>query len=106
MADKAKNLKWIIIGIILLVAIIVGAVASIYIDLIWFKSVQYVTVFWKILLTKGVVMLFFAAAFFILSFINLSFARRFCSGVSGGNRPGRVLKDRRFNYLKVYKIFR
>ncbi|MBU4510580.1 UPF0182 family protein, partial [bacterium] len=50
---------------------------SIYIDLIWFKSVQYVTVFWKILLTKGVVMLFFAAAFFILSFINLSFARRF-----------------------------
>ncbi|MCG2821107.1 MAG: UPF0182 family protein [Candidatus Atribacteria bacterium] len=77
MADKVKNLKWIIIGIILLVVIIVGAIASIYIDLIWFKSVQYVTVFWKILLTKGVVMLFFAAAFFIMSFINLSFARRF-----------------------------
>jgi len=77
MVDKAKNLKWIIIGIILLVVIIVGAIASIYIDLIWFKSVQYVTVFWKILLTKGAVMLFFAAAFFILSFINLSFARRF-----------------------------
>ena len=77
MADKAKNLKWIIIGIIFLMVIIVGAIAPIYIDLIWFKSVQYVTVFWKILLTKGVVMLFFAAAFFILSFINLSFARRF-----------------------------
>jgi len=77
MAAKTKNLKWIIIGIILLVVIIVGAIASIYIDLIWFKSVQYVAVFWKILLTKGVVMLFFAAAFFILSFINLSYARRF-----------------------------
>ena len=77
MANKAKNLKWIIIGIILLIVIIVGAIASIYIDLIWFKSVQYVTVFWKILLTKGVVMLFFAAVFFVLSFINLSFARRF-----------------------------
>ncbi|MBU4350077.1 UPF0182 family protein [bacterium] len=77
MVTKTKNLKWIIIGIILLIVIIVGAIASIYIDLIWFKSVQYVTVFWKILLTKGVVMLFFAAAFFILSFINLSFARRF-----------------------------
>ena len=77
MADKAKNLKWIIIGIILLMVIIVGAIASIYIDIIWFKSVQYVAVFWKILLTKGIVMLFFAAAFFILSFINLSFARRF-----------------------------
>ena len=77
MASKTKNLKWIIIGVILLIVIIVGAIASIYIDLIWFKSVQYVAVFWKILLTKGVVMLFFAAAFFILSFINLSFARRF-----------------------------
>jgi uncharacterized membrane protein (UPF0182 family) len=77
MANKVKNFKWIIIGIIFLVVIIVGAIASIYIDLIWFKSVQYITVFWKILLTKGVVMLFFAAAFFTLSFINLSFARRF-----------------------------
>ena len=77
MVAKVKNLKWIIIGIILLIVIIVGAIASVYIDLIWFKSVQYVAVFWKILLTKGVVMLFFAAAFFILSFINLSFARRF-----------------------------
>ncbi len=77
MVTKTKNLKWIIIGIILLVVIIVGAIASVYIDLIWFKSVQYVAVFWKILLTKGVVMLFFAALFFVLSFINLSFARRF-----------------------------
>jgi len=77
MAAKTKNLKWIIIGIIFLMVLIVGAIASVYIDLIWFKSVQFVTVFWKILLTKGVVMLFFAAVFFILSFINLSFARRF-----------------------------
>ena len=77
MVDKAKNLKWIIIGVILLILMAVSGIASIYIDLIWFKSVQYVAVFWKILLTKGIVMLFFAAAFFILSFINLSFARRF-----------------------------
>jgi len=77
MVIKTKNLKWIIIGVILLIVIIVGAIASVYIDLIWFKSVQYVAVFWKILLTKGVVMLFFAVLFFVLSFINLSFARRF-----------------------------
>ncbi|HDK28209.1 MAG TPA: hypothetical protein ENG48_14130, partial [Candidatus Atribacteria bacterium] len=77
MVDKTRNLKWIIIGVILLILMVVSGIASIYIDLIWFKSVQYVAVFWKILLTKGVVMLFFAAAFFILSFINLSFARRF-----------------------------
>ncbi len=77
MVDKAKNLRWIIIGLILLVLIIVSGLASIYIDLIWFKSVQYIAVFWKILLTKGVVMLFFGTLFFVLSFINLSYARRF-----------------------------
>jgi uncharacterized membrane protein (UPF0182 family) len=77
MANKTKNIKWIIIGLILLGLIVVIGIASIYIDLIWFKSVQYIAVFWKILLTKGIVMLFFAAFFFILSFLNLSFARRF-----------------------------
>ncbi len=77
MVNKAKNLRWIIIGLILLVLLVVSGFASIYINLIWFKSVQYIAVFWKILLTKGVVMLFFAAIFFVLSFINLSYARRF-----------------------------
>jgi uncharacterized membrane protein (UPF0182 family) len=56
---------------------IVSGIASIYIDVIWFKSVEFVSIFWKILLTKGVVITFFAALFFILSYINLSFARRF-----------------------------
>lgn len=77
MANKTKNIKWIIIGLILLGLIVVIGIASIYVDLIWFKSEQYIDVFWKILLTKGVVMLFFAAAFFVLSFLNLSYARRF-----------------------------
>jgi len=77
MESRGKNFKWIIIGLILLALLIVSGIASIYIDLIWFKSVQYVTVFLKILLTKGIVILFFAALFFILSFINLSYARRF-----------------------------
>jgi len=77
MANKTKSIKWIIIGLILLGLIVVMGIASIYIDLIWFKSVQYITVFWKILLTKGLVMLFFAAVFFVLSFLNLYYARRF-----------------------------
>ncbi|HBY58006.1 MAG TPA: UPF0182 family protein [Candidatus Atribacteria bacterium] len=77
MVDKTRNLKWVIIGVIILILIIVSGIASIYIDLIWFKSVQYLAVFWKILLTKGLIILFFAAVFFILSFINLSYARRF-----------------------------
>ena len=77
MTAKTKNIKWIIIGIIFLIVIVVGAIASIYIDLIWFKSVQYVTVFWKILLTRGAVIIFFTALFFIISYINLTFARRF-----------------------------
>jgi len=74
--DKRK-FNWPIIGLILLIVMIVSGIASIYIDVIWFKSVEFVSIFWKILLTKGVVIVFFAALFFILSYINLSFARRF-----------------------------
>jgi len=77
MADKTKSIKWIVVGLILLGLIVVMGIASIYIDLIWFKSVQYITVFWKILLTKGLIILFYTAVFFVLSFLNLSYARRF-----------------------------
>jgi len=76
MENKRKfNLP--IIGLILLIVLIVSGIASIYIDVIWFKSLEFVSIFWKILLTKGFVILFFTALFFALSYINLSFARRF-----------------------------
>ncbi|MEA1939311.1 MAG: UPF0182 family protein, partial [Candidatus Caldatribacteriota bacterium] len=76
MIEKRK-FNWFIIGLILLILMIVSGIASIYIEVIWFKSVEFISVFWKILLTKGVVILFFGALFFILSYINLTFARRF-----------------------------
>ena len=72
-----RKFNWPIIGLILLILMIVSGIASIYIDVIWFKSIEFVSIFWKILLTKGIVITFFAALFFILSYINLSFARRF-----------------------------
>ncbi|MCK5767819.1 MAG: UPF0182 family protein, partial [Candidatus Atribacteria bacterium] len=72
-----RKFNWPIIGLILLILMIVSGIASIYIDVIWFKSIEFVSIFWKILLTKGVVIVFFATLFFILSYINLSFARRF-----------------------------
>ena len=76
MVNKRK-FNWPILGLILLIIIIVSGIASIYIDVIWFKSLAFVSVFWKILITKGLVILFFAALFFVLSYINLTFARRF-----------------------------
>jgi len=76
MVNKRK-FNWPILGLILLIILIVSGIASIYIDVIWFKSLAFVSVFWKILITKGLVILFFAALFFVLSYINLTFARRF-----------------------------
>ncbi len=76
MVNKRK-FNWPILGLILLIIIIVSGIASIYIDVIWFKSLAFVSVFWKILITKGIVIFFFAALFFVLSYINLTFARRF-----------------------------
>jgi len=76
MVNKRK-FNWLIIGLILLAVMIISGIASIYIDVIWFKSIEFVSIFWKILLTKGVVIIFFAALFFTFSYINLSFARKF-----------------------------
>jgi len=74
--DKRK-FNWLVIGLIFLGIIIVSGIASIYIDVVWFESVKFVSIFWKILLTKGFVIAFFSALFFTLSYINLSFARKF-----------------------------
>ncbi len=77
MASQKRNLKWIILGGILLILLVIAGIASIYIDVIWFKSIEYASVFWKILITKGLIVLFFASIFFVLSYINLSYVRRF-----------------------------
>jgi len=77
MASQKRNLKWIILGGILLILLVIAGIASIYIDVIWFKSIEYASVFWKILVTKGLIVLFFASIFFVLSYINLSYVRRF-----------------------------
>ncbi len=77
MSNQKKNFKWIILGGLLLIMLVVVGIASIYIDVIWFKSIQYIAVFWKILLTKGLLILLFASIFFILCYINLYYARRF-----------------------------
>ena len=76
MVNKRK-FNWTIIGLILLIFIVVSGIASIYIDIIWFKSIGFISIFWKILLTRGAVIIFFTALFFIISYINLTFARRF-----------------------------
>lgn len=76
MVNKRK-FNWTIIGLILLIFIVVSGIASIYIDIIWFKSVGFISIFWKILLTRGAVIIFFTALFFIISYVNLTFARRF-----------------------------
>ncbi|MBE3127572.1 MAG: UPF0182 family protein [Candidatus Atribacteria bacterium] len=76
MVNKRK-FNWTIIGLILLIFIVVSGIASIYIDIIWFKSIGFISIFWKILLTRGAVIIFFTALFFIISYVNLTFARRF-----------------------------
>ncbi|MGE4412692.1 MAG: UPF0182 family protein [Candidatus Caldatribacteriota bacterium] len=83
MEDKSKDSKKrkIIAGLIILIILVIVFIGRFYIPLIWLTSVNYVSVFWKILLTQFWVGLFFALLFFILSFINFNYARRYAPAI-------------------------
>ncbi len=86
-------MKILIAGLVLLVILFMAFIGRFYIPMIWLKSVGYLSVFWKILLTKFGVGLFFAVVFFILSYVNFNYARRYAPPIQventeqDGDRP-------------------
>lgn len=63
--------------LIILLVIFVGELAYIYGEFLWFRALRYASVFWTILLTKGVVALLFGIFFILITGINVYIARRF-----------------------------
>jgi len=68
---------WLLIGLIFLVFFFFSQLVNLYVDWQWFKSVKYFDVFFKILLTKGALVLALGLIFFAIIYINLVIARRF-----------------------------
>ena len=72
-----KNKKLILlIGLIFLLVLSFGKLANIYGEFLWFKMMTYSSVFWTILLAKGLPGLVFGIIFALIAGLNIYLARK------------------------------
>jgi uncharacterized protein len=77
--NSLKDFKFrgLIVGLVVFLILLIAFIGRFYIPMLWLSSVNYISVFWKILLTQFWVGIFFAVLFFIISFVNFNYARRY-----------------------------
>jgi len=83
----SKIKMWLIGGIVLFIILLIAFIGRFYIPMVWLSSVNYLSVFWKIITTQLGVGIFFAVLFFVLSFINFNYARRFAPPIQVEESP-------------------
>ncbi len=74
-----KRRRWpayVIIAVVLL-AVLFTFMSQFYVDLLWYREVDFASVFWTTLRTKVVLGLVFGVVFFALLYVNLVIVRRF-----------------------------
>ncbi len=81
--NRLKDFKFrgLLAGLIVFFVLLIAFIGRFYIPMVWLSSVNYISVFWKILFTQLWVGVFFAALFFILSFVNFNYARRYAPAI-------------------------
>ena len=83
----SKIKMWLIGGVVLFFILLIAFIGRFYIPMVWLASVNYLSVFWKIITTQLGVGIFFAVLFFVLSFINFNYARRFAPPIQVEESP-------------------
>jgi len=78
---KVFKSRGLLVGLVVFVILLIAFIGRFYIPMVWLSSVNYISVFWKILTTQLGVGIFFAALFFILSFVNFNYARRYAPAI-------------------------
>ena len=70
--------RWpaIVIGTLVLLAILFTLMSQFYVDLLWFREVNYSSVFWTTLRTKSLLGLVFGLVFFAVLYANLLIVRK------------------------------
>ena len=74
----SRQRRWpvIVIGALVLLALLFTFMSQFYVDLLWFREVDYSSVFWTTLRTKFLLGLVFGLIFFVLLYVNLLIVRR------------------------------
>jgi uncharacterized protein len=70
--------RWLLgaIAVIVFLGILLSGLSGFYVDLLWFREVHFVRVFWSVYWSKVVLGVIFGTLFFILLSVNLFIARR------------------------------
>lgn len=89
--DPTTRSKWTIIGVIAAVLIVLSAVAGLYIDWLWFSSLNFTSVFATTFLTRWAVGLAVFAAVFLVLFLNLLMTRRYVNDSEPTTEDGREI---------------
>ena len=75
-ASVRRRWPFVVVGVLALLVLAFTALSGFFVDLLWFREVDYSGVFWGILRTKAVLALAFGLIFFALLFTNLLIVRR------------------------------
>jgi uncharacterized membrane protein (UPF0182 family) len=75
-ASRRRLLLWLILAVAAL-ALIFGALAGFYIDILWFREIGLSSVFWTRFWARAILAVVFGAVFFIVLYANLLIVRRF-----------------------------
>jgi uncharacterized protein len=77
-AIRQARRRWllIVIGAVVFVGILLSSASGFYVDLLWFREVEFDKVFWSVYWSKVVLGVIFGTLFFILLAANLFIARR------------------------------
>ncbi|MGA1840337.1 MAG: UPF0182 family protein [bacterium] len=70
-----RNKLFIVITLLVLIFVFSGQFFTVYTDFLWFKAIQYSSVFWTMLTAKILIWVIFAIAFLVIFFINIAIAR-------------------------------
>lgn len=101
---KSQN-KWITIGIVLIILAIISALSRLYVDWLWFGSLDFSGVFKTTLLTKWALGIGVFLVAFIFLFFNLMLTRRYLNQRLGlANEDGReIIYDEQPNWEGVLR---
>ncbi|MGA1864189.1 MAG: UPF0182 family protein [bacterium] len=70
-----RNKFFIILTLLVLIFVFSGQFFTVYTDFLWFKTIQYGSVFWTMFTAKILIWIIFAIAFLVIILINIAIAR-------------------------------
>jgi uncharacterized membrane protein (UPF0182 family) len=75
---RGARRRWLLVavGVVVILLLLLSGLSNFYVDILWFREVQFSSVFWSVFWSKVVLGLIFGSLFFVLLLANLLVVRR------------------------------